>query len=92
MNRHLPKVTVVIPSYNHERYVIETIDSVLNQSYPNIELIVIDDGSTDNSATLIDAHQRRSGQYQFIAQGNQGLIQTLSYGLNLAQGGIPSLC
>jgi glycosyltransferase involved in cell wall biosynthesis len=47
------EVSVVIPSYNHEKYILEAIQSVLNQSHKDIELIVVDDGSTDNSPSLL---------------------------------------
>ncbi len=48
-----PEISVVIPAYNHERFLRETIDSVLGQSYENLELIIVDDGSTDKSAEVI---------------------------------------
>ena len=49
MNSSLPLVSVIIPAYNHEKYVQETISSIIKQTYQNLELIVIDDGSTDNT-------------------------------------------
>ena len=49
----LPLVTAVIPVYNHEKYVIESIRSVIDQSYPNVELIVINDGSRDSSHEMV---------------------------------------
>jgi len=57
MSNNQPKVTVLVPSYNHARYINERIESILNQTYSNIELIVIDDCSQDNSHTIINKLQ-----------------------------------
>ncbi|QBZ83713.1 Putative glycosyltransferase EpsH [Hydrogenovibrio crunogenus] len=72
-----PKVSVVMPCYNHEDYVEKAILSVLNQSYKNIELIVIDDGSKDGSPKLIEALANQYG-FKFIVQENQGVCKTLN--------------
>ena len=72
-----PLVSVIIPCYNHEAYVAECIQSVLNQSYPNIELIVIDDGSTDTSVTIIKSIQKTKS-FIFEQQKNRGLSATLN--------------
>lgn len=48
-----PLVSVLLPSYNHERYIERAIESVVNQDYPNIELIVVDDGSSDESVNVL---------------------------------------
>lgn len=83
--QNMPFVSVVIPSYNHEKYVSDSIKSVLNQTYKNIELIVIDDGSKDNSVSII---QKLADEYKFkfIHRPNKGLCATLNEGLNLANG------
>lgn len=81
------RVTVVIPSYNHAAYVEKAIRSVLAQSYPDCELIVIDDGSTDDSPKRIaELHARENGRFTFISRTNRGLIHTLQEGLDLATG------
>ena len=49
----MPRISVVIPSYNHARFIEEAIASVVNQSYSDLELIVVDDGSSDGSPDLI---------------------------------------
>lgn len=52
-----PKVSVLMPCYNHEKYVARAIESILNQTYPNIELIILDNGSTDNSYEIIQRYR-----------------------------------
>ena len=81
-----PAVSVVIPSFNHERYVEEAVRSVLEQSYPNVELIVVDDASTDRSAEIL---KRLAGEHGFTFVRNEQnlhLNPTLERGLRLAKG------
>lgn len=80
-----PLVTVVVPCFNHARYVRACIDSILQQTYTPIELIVIDDGSTDGSADILAELATRHG-FHFEAQRNQGLARTLNKALELARG------
>jgi alpha-1,3-rhamnosyltransferase len=80
-----PLVTVVIPSYNHQSYVSQSIKSVLNQTYKNIELIVIDDGSEDKSVKYIKK-LAIANKFKFIARKNKGLAATLNEGIRLAKG------
>jgi len=72
-----PLVSVVVPSYNHEVYIEECILSIVNQTYKNIELVVIDDGSKDNSHEILIKLQE---QYDFILefQENKGVSKTLN--------------
>lgn len=72
-----PLVSVVISSYNHAPYIERSIESVLAQTYENMELLVVDDGSSDDSVERIRALQARYG-FDFVAQENQGLAQTLN--------------
>ena len=51
--KNTPLVSVIMPCYNSERFIAESIDSVIGQSYPNFELLITDDGSTDNSVEII---------------------------------------
>lgn len=80
-----PLVTVVISSYNHEKYVSQSIESVVAQSYANIEIIVIDDGSKDLSVQIIASLAKKHG-FTVIARENRGLARTLNEGIGLARG------
>ncbi|MDX9744156.1 MAG: glycosyltransferase [Arcobacteraceae bacterium] len=82
---NLPLVSVIIPCYNHEKYLKQSILSVLNQTYKNIELIVIDDGSKDNSVEIIKNLQNFSG-FKFITQENMGVCRTLNKGVMISTG------
>ena len=79
-----PEISVVIPAYNHERFLRETIDSVLGQSYENLELIIVDDGSTDKSAEVIRRYS--DPRLCYIYQENQDAYNALNRGLSLAKG------
>jgi alpha-1,3-rhamnosyltransferase len=72
-----PLVSIIVPSYNHEKYVKQSINSIINQTYTNIQLIVIDDGSRDNTPAIIkdlaDKHH-----FEFEHQENLGLPKTLN--------------
>ncbi|MEG0031914.1 glycosyltransferase family 2 protein [Acinetobacter sp.] len=89
-NTELPLVTVMIPCYNHEKFIKESIQSVIDQTYSRLELIVIDDGSKDNSIQIIEemrlACEQRFEHFQFIFRENRGLSRTLNQGLSLARG------
>lgn len=68
-----PQITVVIPAYNEEMGVIRTVDSVLSNTYPNKQIIVVDDGSKDRTLAMLHAHQRKHrGQYTVVHQANAG--------------------
>jgi len=84
-------VTVVIPSYNHQNYIKEAIESIINQSYKNIELIVIDDGSIDSSPKILDSLSKKYG-FKYIHRENRGLSKTLNEALELAKGEYFSIC
>jgi len=77
-------VSVVIPSYNHSCYIKQAVESVLGQSYQNVELIVIDDGSTDNSLEYLQSV--KDERYKLIKQKNTGAHTAINIGLSHAQG------
>jgi alpha-1,3-rhamnosyltransferase len=78
-------VTAIISSYNHAPYVEQSILSVVRQTYPHVELLVIDDGSTDDSVSRIEALQRVYG-FDFRVQENKGLTHTLNEAIERARG------
>jgi glycosyltransferase involved in cell wall biosynthesis len=80
------KVSIVIPCYNYAKYVVEAIDSVLGQTWKNIDLIVINDGSKDESDAIIRRHHQKYGGYRYLSRENRGLVPTLKEGLDLAEG------
>jgi alpha-1,3-rhamnosyltransferase len=88
MNLNQPLVSVIIPSYNHEKYVEQAIMSVVSQTYKNIELIIIDDGSKDKSPYLINELINRvdSSKIIFEIQNNMGLCKTLNKAIRMANG------
>lgn len=83
----VPLVSVIIASYNHAPYIEASIESVLQQSYPHIELLVIDDGSRDDSVERINRLQQVHG-FDFRIQRNQGLSRTLNETIARAKGSL----
>ncbi|RXK60019.1 glycosyltransferase [Lacibacter luteus] len=77
-------VSIIIPSYNHEKYISKCIDSVLKQTYINLELIIIDDGSVDSSNEIISAYTDH--RIQHIKQSNNGAHNAINKGLALSKG------
>lgn len=79
----LPLVTVITPTYNQADTLAETIESVLSQDYPNIEYIVLDDGSTDHTREVL---QRYVGRLKWESHANMGEARTTNKGWSMAQG------
>ena len=85
-----PLVSVIIPCYNHEHYIEDSIQSIIEQTYSRIELIIIDDGSKDKSVekiqSMLPACEQRFERVYFNTRPNKGLCATLNEALNLCQG------
>ena len=77
------KVSVIIPAYNGDRYIGEAIDGVLAQTYSDYEIIVVDDGSTDDTERVV---QQYGDRVQYLSQKNQGVAESRNRGLEVAQG------
>ncbi|CZE49292.1 glycosyltransferase family 2 protein [Campylobacter geochelonis] len=85
MNGALPLVSVVIPCYNHQNYVKKSVTSALNQTYKNIEVIVIDDGSKDDSVKILKEIQKNN-QFILECQENAGVCKTLNKAIKMSNG------
>jgi alpha-1,3-rhamnosyltransferase len=89
-NEIKPLVSMLIPCYNHEYFVRECIESVILQDYKNIELLIIDDGSSDDSIQTINELQQRCQdrfvRFEFRARANQGLSATINEALQWSEG------
>ena len=79
-------ISVVIPVYNTEKYLEQCIESVINQTYLNLEIILIDDGSTDNSGQICEEYAKMDSRIRVIHQENGGMIQAVNRGISLAKG------
>lgn len=87
MNTSMPLVSIVIPVYNVEHYVVECLESVFNQSYTNIEILVIEDCSSDNSLSVLESLVRKDNRIVLIRhQVNKGLSEARNTGIGQASG------
>ena len=67
-----PLISVIIPVYNVEKYIRECLDSIVNQTYKNLQIILVDDGSTDNSGKICDEFAKKDSRITVVHQENQG--------------------
>lgn len=84
MNTTSPLVSIIMPAYNAEKYIVESIESVINQTYQNWELLIINDGSTDKTVNLISSFNDK--RIQFTEQKNAGVCIARNSGISKAQG------
>ena len=81
-----PLISVVLPVYNGEKYLGEAIDSILAQTFKDFELIIIDDGSTDNSLAVLKHYDNKDNRIRLISRENRNLATTLNDSIDLARG------
>lgn len=79
-------VSIIIPVYNVEMYLAECIESVLKQTYQNLEILLIDDGSTDSSGKICDEYAKKDKRIKIIHKENGGVSSARNKGLDIAQG------
>ena len=81
MEQNKPLISVIVPVYNVEKYVGRCLTSIINQSYTNLEIIVVNDGSTDNSLSVCEAYAAKDNRIKLITQENRGLSGARNTGL-----------
>lgn len=80
-----PPVTVIVPAYNEEPVILRTVEAVLASDYPNMRVIVVDDGSTDKTFDVVEAAYADDPRVHLVRQTNQGKAQALNHGYKLAE-------
>lgn len=80
------KISIIVPVYNVEQYIERCLESIINQTYKNIEIILVDDGSTDKSGIICEKYANRDQRIKVIHQENNGLSSARNKGLDIASG------
>ena len=81
-----PKLSIIVPVYNVEQYLDKCIKSILNQTFKDFELILVDDGSIDNSGEICDEYAKKDSRVKVIHKKNGGLAAARNTGLIIARG------
>lgn len=79
-------LSVIVPIYNTEQYLVKCISSIQNQSYSNLEIILVDDGSTDDSGRICDRYEKKDLRIKVIHKENGGIVSARKTGVNVAKG------
>ena len=81
-----PLISVIIPVYNKEKYLDKCLESIINQTYKNLEILLIDDGSTDGSAKICDSYAEKDARITSIHRENSGPGAVRNYGISICRG------
>lgn len=79
-------ISIIIPVYNVSLFLEKCLNSVINQTFKNLQIILVDDGSTDNSGIICDNYSKKDSRIEVIHQKNKGLSEARNTGLSLARG------
>ena len=82
----IDKISIIIPIYNVEKYLEKCLNTIINQTYKNLEIILIDDGSTDNSSTICDEYCKKDKRIKVIHKNNEGVSSARNKGIELSKG------
>ena len=81
-----PLISVLVPAYNVEQYIYQCIDSILGQTYSNLEIIIVNDGSTDKTGNILDVYAKKDDRIKVVHKKNEGLVMARRDALDLMQG------
>ena len=81
-----PLISVIVPAYNAEQYIRDCLDSIINQTYQNLEIICINDGSQDNTAEILNEYDKADSRFIVIHRQNKGLVSARKEGVKIARG------
>lgn len=85
-NEKQPLISIIVPCYNVEKYLEKCVDSIINQTYKNLEIWLVDDGSTDNTPKMCDDYGKRDGRIKVIHKENGGLVSARNAGYDVMTG------
>lgn len=86
ITHNMAEISVIIPVYNVEKYIKECLDSLIRQTFANIEIICVNDGSTDNSLLTLEEYAQKDSRIKVISQENLGVSEARNAGIKIAQG------
>lgn len=79
-------ISIIVPVYNVEKYLVKCLESIINQTYKYLEIILIDDGSTDGSGRICDEYAKKDNRIKVSHKGNGGLSSARNVGLDMSAG------
>ena len=86
MNKNAASLSVIVPVYNIELYIGQCLESIIRQTYRDIEIIAVDDGSTDRSGRICDLYASKDARIKVIHKENRGLVSARKAGLDASSG------